>query len=54
MELERSSSSSSNPKIYGSDYLQDQKANLVSFIRENESIWESIIQNFVISPVILT
>ena len=40
------------PKMYGLDVLQDQKANLQSFISQNNVDWATILQNLVISRVI--
>lgn len=40
------------PKMYGLDVLQDQKANLQSFINQNNVDWPTILSNLVISQVI--
>ena len=40
------------PKMYGLDVLPDQKANLQSFISQNNVDWATILSNLVISRVI--
>lgn len=40
------------PKMYGLEVLQDQKANLQSFISQNDVDWATILSNLVISRVI--